>query len=67
MSIVRRNLMEVKDYTPYCGNVRLCFGMWPRTKFNGRQFECPSCGWKSQLEKDFIDQYKEKWRKHENN
>lgn len=59
MSIVRRNLLEEKGYTPYCGGDK-CHYYWPRTVFNGTQFEC-RCGWKSSFENDFIDLYKRTW------
>lgn len=61
MSIVRDNLMEQEGYSPYCGN-NDCFLRWPRTTFNGKQFEC-KCGWKSQFPTDFICEYKHKWHK----
>lgn len=60
MSIVRRNLMTVEDYTPYCGKDK-CWGRQPRTFFNGSQFECPCCGWKSRFPDNFISEYKHKW------
>jgi hypothetical protein len=59
MSIVRNNLMERKGYRPYCGNFDGCH--MPRANFNGKQFECPCCGWQSSFEKSFIDEYKAKW------
>lgn len=59
-SLVRENLMVRKGYTPYCGD-RMCVRM-PRTFFSGEQFECPSCGWKSDFPKDFIEEYKLKWK-----
>ena len=61
MSIVRDNLMTRKGYSPYCGNQK-CYTA-PRTKFNGSQFECPRCGWKSSFEEVFIKDYKAKWSK----
>lgn len=60
MSIVRKNLMEQKGYTPYCGS-DTCKTM-PRTKFNGKQFECPHCEWQSQFPEEFIQQYTEQWK-----
>lgn len=54
-SIVRRNLMTQPGYTPYCG-AGTCRFRWPRTAFNGRQFEC-ICGWRSDFEPEFIEQY----------
>lgn len=35
----------------------------PRTFFNGKQFQCPYCGWVSSFPEDFIKRYKEKWNK----
>ncbi len=65
--IVRKNLMSIEGYTPYCGNpLPLMFGggcRSPRTEFNGSQFFCGYCGWESQFEKEFIDRYKQKWNK----
>lgn len=59
MSIVRDNLMERKDYTPYCGNDS-CFAGMPRTKYIKGQFQC-SCGWRSNFEPEFIAKYEAKW------
>jgi len=59
MSIVRRNLMTEKNYTPYCGNGGGCH--MPRTYFKDDQFNCPACGWVSQFPEDFIQEYKIKW------
>ena len=59
--IVRENLMTKKGYSPYCGNTD-CDTM-PRTIFDGNQFCCPCCGWKSQFPQEFIDEYKKKWNK----
>jgi predicted RNA-binding Zn-ribbon protein involved in translation (DUF1610 family) len=61
-TIVRENLMTLKDYTPFCGGVILSCSM-PRTKWNGKQFVCPKCGWTSEFPDDFIKRYKEKWGK----
>lgn len=61
MSVVRHNLMTRPGYTPYCGAME-CIRM-PRTNFDGEQFVCPSCGWRSLLEPEFIQQYKSKWGK----
>ena len=58
MSIVRENLMKEKGYSPYCG--AMCKQM-PRTHFDGEQFVCPHCGWRSEFPADFIAAYKEKW------
>lgn len=57
-SIVRKNLMADKNYTPYCGSER-CHLLMPRTNFNGQQFTC-KCGWVSTFPQDFIKRYKEK-------
>lgn len=56
MSIVRNNLLTQLYYTPYCG-AETCRHRWPRTQFNGKQFAC-KCGWQSQFEPEFIEQYK---------
>ena len=56
-SIVRENLMNEPGYSPYCG--AMCKWM-PRTRFNGKQFVCPDCGWVSSFPKEFIDEYKKK-------
>lgn len=58
-TIVRKNLMTQKGYTPYCGNMN-CTVM-PRTFFNSKQFKCTRCTWVSQFPEDFITSYKEKW------
>lgn len=55
MSIVRNNLLNQYNYTPYCGSVDCKHGM-PRTRFNGEQFAC-TCGWQSKFESEFIEQY----------
>lgn len=57
MNIVRDNLLNRPGYTPYCG-ARSCYFHWPRTSFNGEQFQC-KCGWKSGFEAEFIEQYKD--------
>jgi len=57
--IVRKNLMEQKGYSPYCGNIH-CWKNNPRTTFNGKQFYC-KCGWISTFPESFIDKYKKKW------
>jgi len=66
-SIVRENLMTREGYSPYCGN-QLPRGVEggcsnPRTVFNGKQFTCPNCNWVSKFDDDFINKYKEKWKK----
>ena len=57
MSIVRSNMLSRSGYTPYCGSEKCTHG-WPRSKFNGSQFEC-GCGWKSTFEPEFIERYKQ--------
>ena len=57
MSTVRENLLTKLGYSPYCG-ADVCRGRYPRTEFNGKQFECPSCRWKSKFELEFIEEYK---------
>lgn len=59
MSIVRNNLMTCPGYTPYCGD-ETCTRRWPRTSFDGEQFKC-QCGWRSDFEAEFIQQYKARW------
>lgn len=63
-TIVRRNLMDNKSYSPYCGNdiaAREKGGCNnPRTFWNGSQFKCPRCGWTSQFPDYFITDYKNK-------
>lgn len=61
MSIIRENLMNRPDYSPYCGNSK-CPQM-PRTQWTGKQFKCPCCGWESQFDSEFINEYKRKWQK----
>lgn len=58
MSVVRDNLMNEQGYSPYCG--AMCKYM-PRTYFDGEQFVCPDCGWRSEFPADFIAAYKKKW------
>jgi predicted RNA-binding Zn-ribbon protein involved in translation (DUF1610 family) len=60
ISIVRDNLMTIPFYSPLCGSIDPACSM-PRSKFNGSQFVCPKCGWKSAFPDDFIKEYKEKW------
>ena len=68
-TIVCKNLMTEKGYTPYCGSefckprTHYSPERWPRTKFNGDQFHCPKCGWVSEFPEDFINEYKIKWSK----
>lgn len=54
MSIVRNNLLTRLGYVPYCGR-DACFS---RAGFDGEQFKC-RCGWRSNFEPEFIEQYKE--------
>jgi hypothetical protein len=61
LNIVRNNLMTDEGYTPYCGRDAKCSGRWPRMVFTGKQFKCPSCGWETQYEPEFIKAYLEKW------
>ena len=56
--IVRENMMEDKNYTPYCG-AKFCSKNMPRTFWNGSQMEC-RCGWVSKFPDDFIKNYKNK-------
>jgi predicted RNA-binding Zn-ribbon protein involved in translation (DUF1610 family) len=63
LSTVRRNLLTVPEYTPYCGNdiSRTAPGGChnPRTKFDRKlgQFVCPRCGFTTDFEKEIIDAY----------
>lgn len=65
--VVRQNLINEKEYTPYCGNnlpryaVSGCRN--PRTVWNPllNQFICHECGWISKFPDDFIEKYKSKW------
>ena len=56
-SIVRQNLMDNKDYRPYCGNTHFVRLIW-----DGEQFTC-SCGYRTEFPEDFIKRYKAKWHK----
>lgn len=57
-TLVRKNLLTRQGYTPYCGNAYSeCFYRLPRTKFDGEQFIC-KCGWRSEYEEEFIEEYK---------
>lgn len=66
-TIVRENLMTVEGYSGYCPNpiarnkINGCNN--PRTVFDGEQFTCPICGWRSQYPKEFIERYKQRWNK----
>jgi predicted RNA-binding Zn-ribbon protein involved in translation (DUF1610 family) len=59
MTTVRHNLMTRSGYTPYCGGVNCPM---PRTRFDGEQFACPACGWRSGFEPAFIAAYKAQWQ-----
>lgn len=58
-SIIRENLMNREGYSPYCGNPNC--RIMPRTHFNGSQFVCHVCGWKSSFPEEFITRYKKRW------
>ena len=56
--LVRKFLMTRQGYSPYCG---LGCRKMPRTRFDGMQFVCPHCSWRSEFPDDFIAEYKAKW------
>lgn len=63
-STVRNNMLKDKTYSGYCGS-ELCLPRqypldkrWPRTKFNGKQFQCPKCGWESKFPQTFLELWK---------
>lgn len=60
LSIVRQNLIDDKNYRPYCGSMH--YGCYqPRTELRtDGQFICPNCKWISSFEDDFVKRYKEK-------
>jgi len=66
-STVRENLLTQRNYTPYCGSHNcmprryVVDDRWPRTFFNGAQFECPKCSWSSSFPENFITAYKAVW------
>lgn len=60
-SVVRRNLMTVPNYTPYCGNGQCQLHM-PRLRWDGEQFKC-FCGYRTNFPTEFINAYKATWRK----
>ena len=60
MSKVRDRMMSIEGYAPVCGAIKGCKET-PRTTFNGKQFECPDCGWVSRLPATFIANYRIKW------
>lgn len=60
-SIVRQNLMDDKNYRPYCGSniINDCYN--PRTELRpDGQFICPNCKWISKFDNDFVKRYKQK-------
>lgn len=63
-TIVRENLMTVKNYTGYCG-AEECTYSFPRTVWDSvlAQFKCPRCGWVSKFPESFIKRYRQKWSK----
>ena len=56
LSKVRKNLLTIGEYTPYCVSDNCSKN--PRTFFNGKQFTCASCGWESDFSVIFTDKYK---------
>lgn len=58
-TFMHEKLLAIKGYTPYCG--AQCRTM-PRTRFDGQQFVCPCCGWRSKYSSEFIEEYKKKWK-----
>jgi len=60
-SIVRQNLMDDKNYRPYCGSTHLgCYGPRVEYRVSDGQFICPNCKWISSFPEDFIKRYKQK-------
>jgi hypothetical protein len=59
---VRENLMNEKDYSPYCGSNK-CRHKMHRAKWSDdkKQFTY-SCVWVSQFPDDFINTYIAKWK-----
>jgi len=55
MSTVRRNLLSEPGYAPYCGGSYAVCGL-PRTMFDGEQFKCPRCSFRSNFEPEFISE-----------
>jgi len=49
---MQEKLMTCEGYSPYCGNLN-CRQM-PRTLFDGEQFVCWCCGWRSSYPSEFI-------------
>lgn len=56
-SQVRTNMMEDKNYTPYC---MTCPGLQRFGQFNGKQMVCPQCHAKTKFPDEFIKRYKAK-------
>lgn len=50
ISIVRQNLLNDKNYAPYCGECRTM----ERMKFNNDQFVCKHCNSQTNFDSDFI-------------
>ena len=57
MSVVRENLLKHLGYTPYCGGDYVVCRL-PRLRFDGEQFKCPVCTYRSNFPPEFIEQYK---------
>ena len=56
-SIVRMNLLTIAGYTPYCaGDYSVC--RLPRLVFDGEQFKCPRCSYRTNFDPVFIHEYK---------
>ena len=62
VTIIRQNLMDDPNYTPYCGDSGCIFDC-PRTTWDStkEQFTC-QCGWVSGFPKGFINRYISKWK-----
>lgn len=58
-SVVVKNLMERRDYTPYCGSSTCTKAI--RTVFYKGQFHCGICGWSSNYTESFIAIWQMKW------
>lgn len=54
---VRCNILTRPNYTPYCGNYGECSEL-PRTSYDGEQFVCSNCGWRSKFHPDFLKLYR---------
>ena len=52
VSTIRANLSKDPFYRPYCGNPDCKSSS--RTILKDKLFECPSCGWRSDFEKGYI-------------